>query len=92
MAAKLSPRAKRLVRAAKALHGNIGWQSRMARMIEGCSPTLVSLIASRKKEVSDKLENAFLQTLLRERKRLETVSGVLTKIIEEIEQEKRDAK
>jgi hypothetical protein len=86
----LSPRAKRLVRAAKALHGR-GWQSRMSRTIDGCSQTLISLIASGEKEVSDKLENALLQTLKRERKRLNTLSGVLDEIIEEIKQEKHNA-
>jgi hypothetical protein len=86
--APLSNRAQRLVRAAKALHGD-RYATAMAESM-GLSQTYITLMTKAGpggKPVTDKVEGILLRTLQAERKRLKAVSAELAVIIAEIQQD-----
>jgi hypothetical protein len=85
MPSRLSPRAQRLIRAAKLLHGK-RYATAMSKSM-GLSQTYITLVASGNRTVSDKVEGILLQTLQAERKRLRVVSATLAEIIAEINED-----
>jgi hypothetical protein len=86
MSPKLTPRALRLVRAAKALHGD-RYATAMAELM-GLSQTYITLMAAGTRPVSDEVERLLLIALEEERKRLKLVSAALAEIIKEIKDER----
>jgi hypothetical protein len=86
----LSPRAKRFVRAGKALFGS-RYQSALARLLDVSQPyvaRLTTTVSDLQLPVTDELEKTLQRKLRSEQSRLLKTSNKLAVIVNEIEQEK----